>query len=213
MKKNCKICGNEFEAVKSAKTCSDECSDVNKKNRKQSIPSREKYRNTVKERSIELSLSQNVISEYGYDFIKSNPLVYESLLLQKNLSGRKFLSPEVKEARDNARVKPMDIYYRKEHITIKQCLVCGGDFRAIGLTKTCSDVCGSEMIKKNAAIGSKKWAKDPKNKESVKASKKKSDDKRYELIKQIAKECNTTTRDARNILIERNRENKLGKSE
>ncbi len=200
MKKICKICNNEFEASRSQKTCSTKCSDINKgiyiKNRPTN--NRLKYELKMEERSKELGLPKHYIKTYGYEFLKENTLVLETIKLQQLMTGKKDIPEEVKDIRKNARVTPKEINRRNFKPTVRTCKICGGEYTGIGPKKTCSDIC-SDKLKKETVIKSRerykgvKWNINPiKQKESYEI--------RWMRIKSVSLWFNITTREAKQLL-------------
>jgi hypothetical protein len=174
--KKCVICGCEFIAIKSAVTCSKVCSDINKRNRKPSVNSKLNYTNKLKDQSLELQLPRYIIKEYGYDFIKSNKEVLDSLLLMHAMSGRLRIPEEAKQARLNARVTPTQISKRKlteRGPIVGKCAICGKDIVVIGKTKTCdSDECKQTLYHRNDKVYKDKYMSNEDNriKHNIKVS-------------------------------------------
>ena len=114
MKNICIICGKEFILnIHNQKCCSIECRKIHRNNR---------TRNINYNKEIELGLPKEYIRLYGYDFLKNNPVVLESVKLIQQLIGHKNIPIEIKESRLNNRKKYCKKYnkiYYKEKIKNK----------------------------------------------------------------------------------------------
>ena len=179
MKKNCKICGDEFELSKKPGgnnqiTCSDKCRIENKK-----ILKRQSFLRLKEEKNKKFNYYSNLwkipvyrVLEYGVDFLKENPDVIEVIQLQTKLSGRfVFLTEEEKEIRRKALIRDSNKKHRdKRGYTKKPCKICGTEFIPGITVKSnravcCSTECSKERhrIQANEASARRRLKKKQEN--------------------------------------------------
>lgn len=201
MKKNCRVCGNEFFASNNRITCSDICSSINKKEKRKL---NKNWDTKMREASNELGLPRQYIDEYGYDFLTKNPIVVEALRIQYFMTGRyNGLPDDVVEARKLARKTPKECNREKFVPKVRSCKICGGDYIGRGSQKTCSDKCSSELNKRTIKLNRErnKGKVYKRDKEKIKADYK----KRWAEISALAKEKGITTREAKKLLSNKNK--------
>jgi hypothetical protein len=204
MKKRCKICSSQFEAVRSAVTCSKECSAENKRINKKVKPSREGYKNKILKVSEQLGLPKYYVKQYSAQFLLDNPLIVESLKIQYFMTGQLTdLPQEIVEIRKRARKTPLECNREKFVPKVRKCKICGGDYTArytgSGGLKTCSDKCADELRVRTIEANRlrNKGKKYNVDKEKARAYY----EKTWAIVNQIAKERGVTTREARKLMV------------
>lgn len=203
--KNCRVCGNEFFAVRSSVTCSKECSDSNKRNRNKDSLKRGNinFRLKCDEYSKEIGLPSHYVRTYGIKFLKDNPSVVETLKISHLLIGKKNIPDYVVELRRSARKTPSECNREKFVPKVRQCKICNSDYTGRGSQKTCSDKCSSELNKRTIELNRErnkgKVYKRDKEKQKINY------EKRWSEISRLAKERGITTREAKKLLSNKNK--------
>ena len=122
---NCIICGKEFLKKTSDITCSSECHKQNDKNLKSEynkIYPKVRYI-WLLNKAKELNITPYYLQEYGYNFLKENPEVLETLKILNNFTCHTNIPEDIREARKklwDSKEYRHDVYMnRKEYYKLR----------------------------------------------------------------------------------------------